>query len=141
MLTTPQAAKTKKARMLLRKGVEVIACASKGGRLVLGDCLSRLSDRGVTNLLVEGGPTVLHAMLKARLVDEVWLFLAPKIIGGRSQAHALLSTPACRNPRSASVQRSGDDLHILVRLTNPRKRKLEVQSSKKPGLRTSNFAL
>ncbi len=142
IFTMPQLLKSKKALQLKHKGVKLVACKTRIGRLDLGDCLARLSDRGVTNLLVEGGPMILHAMLKARLVDEVWVFLAPKIIGGRSQAHALLSTPACRNARSASVERSGDDLHIRLRLTNPRRGKFKVQSSKRPfELRNSNFEL
>lgn len=119
VFTTPQAEKTKKAESLSRKGVEVIACRAKNGRLLAGDCLSRLADREVTNLLVEGGPAILHAMLTVGMTDEVWLFLAPKIIGGRSQAHSLLSTPACGNPRSATVERSGDDLLLRLRLTDP----------------------
>ena len=136
IFTTPRAAKTKKAAGLLGKGVEVIACRAKGGRLVFGDCLSRLAHRGVTNLLVEGGPTVLHAMLKARLVDEVRLFLAPKIIGGRSQGPALLSALARLNPRSATVQRIGDDLHICLRLTDPPLRGVRRSSrARRQGLR------
>jgi len=126
ILTSHQAVNTKKAQQLTRQGVELVTCKTRSGRLVLGDCLSRLAELGVTNLLVEGGPTVLRAMLKARLVDEAWLFLAPKIIGGRSQAHALLSIPAFGNPRSVVVQRSGEDLHIRVRLTDPRRGNYEV---------------
>jgi diaminohydroxyphosphoribosylaminopyrimidine deaminase/5-amino-6-(5-phosphoribosylamino)uracil reductase len=119
VLTTPQALKTKKARMLLRRGVEVIACASKGGRLVLGDCMSRLSDRGVTNLLVEGGPTVLRAMLDARLVDEALAFVAPRLIGGKPQALCLTEVVAYADSRGTTVRRCGDDLLFRLRLTDP----------------------
>jgi diaminohydroxyphosphoribosylaminopyrimidine deaminase/5-amino-6-(5-phosphoribosylamino)uracil reductase len=44
--------------------------------------LEELGQRGVTNLLVEGGGTVLGAFLDAGAVDEVDVFLAPKIEGG-----------------------------------------------------------
>lgn len=119
ILTMPRGVNTPKARQLTGKGVELVVCKSHRGRLVLHDCLSRLADRRVTNLLVEGGPTVLRAMLDARLVDEAWLFLAPKIIGGRSIIHSLLSTAAFDNPQLATVQRSGDDFFIRFRLTGP----------------------
>lgn len=119
ILTAPQAAKTKKARMLLRRGVEVIACASKGGRLVLSNCMSSLSDRGVTNLLVEGGPMVLHAMLKARLVDEAWAFVAPRLIDGETPACSLAMVVAHADSRGTTVRRCGDDLLFRVRLTEP----------------------
>jgi len=141
VLTTPRALNTKKAQQLKRKGVELVVCKTRNGRLVLGDCLSHLSGRGVTNLLVEGGPTVLHALLKARLVDEVWAFVAPKLIGGGPQACSLPNVVAHTDLRAATVERSGNDHFYRLRLTEPRSGKFEVQSSKKPGLRTSNFAL
>ncbi len=37
---------------------------------------------GVRRLLLEGGPSVNHSFLEARLVDELFLTLAPKIVGG-----------------------------------------------------------
>jgi 2,5-diamino-6-(ribosylamino)-4(3H)-pyrimidinone 5'-phosphate reductase len=36
---------------------------------------------GIRSLLLEGGPSVNHSFLKARLVDELFLTLAPKIVG------------------------------------------------------------
>ncbi len=44
--------------------------------------LAELGRRGVTNLLVEGGGTILGAFLDAQSVDEVDVFLAPLIEGG-----------------------------------------------------------
>lgn len=37
---------------------------------------------GVRRLLLEGGPSVNHSFLEAQLVDELFLTLAPKIVGG-----------------------------------------------------------
>lgn len=44
--------------------------------------LHELGRRRHTTLLVEGGPAVLRAFFSARLVDEVWTFIAPRIVGG-----------------------------------------------------------
>ena len=53
------------------------------GELTLTTVLRRLrSDFGVASLLCEGGPTVFGAMLEERLVDELFLTLAPKLVGG-----------------------------------------------------------
>jgi 2,5-diamino-6-(ribosylamino)-4(3H)-pyrimidinone 5'-phosphate reductase len=50
------------------------------------EILKTLADEfGVRRLLVEGGPTVNHSFLKARFVDELFLTLAPKIVGGDSR--------------------------------------------------------
>jgi len=119
ILTTVHAARTRKARTLIRKGVELVVCKARRGRLALGDCLTHLAERDVTNLLVEGGPTVLNAMLNARLVDEVCMFIAPRLIGGECQHRSLAALVASLNPRSATVERSGDDLLFRLRLTDP----------------------
>ena len=142
ILTTAQSLKTRKAQQLKRKGVELVACKARSGRLVLGDCLSHLAERGVTNLLVEGGPTVLRAMLMARLVDEAWAFVAPGFMGGEPQRCCLAKVFADTDPRAATVEPSGHDLLYRLRLTGPRREKFKVQGSKRPfELRTSNFEL
>jgi diaminohydroxyphosphoribosylaminopyrimidine deaminase/5-amino-6-(5-phosphoribosylamino)uracil reductase len=47
----------------------------------LGEELERLAGEGVQSLLLEGGPTLATAFLRARLVDKVLLFVAPTISG------------------------------------------------------------
>lgn len=44
--------------------------------------LAELYARGVKHLMVEGGPTVASAFVKANLVDEFVTYLAPQLIGG-----------------------------------------------------------
>lgn len=56
------------------------------------EALERLAALGVTHVLVEGGPTVSAAFLAADLVDELWLYQAPVILGDGKAAVASLST-------------------------------------------------
>ena len=58
-------------------GAEVIAV---GG---IGDMLSELGNRRFTNLLVEGGAGIHGAFHDADEIDEVRVYLAPKLIGGK----------------------------------------------------------
>jgi diaminohydroxyphosphoribosylaminopyrimidine deaminase / 5-amino-6-(5-phosphoribosylamino)uracil reductase len=62
-------------------GCEVLAFAVDGPVPVI-PLLQELGRRGVTNLLVEGGGTILGAFLDAGCVDEVDVFIAPVIEGG-----------------------------------------------------------
>jgi diaminohydroxyphosphoribosylaminopyrimidine deaminase/5-amino-6-(5-phosphoribosylamino)uracil reductase len=48
----------------------------------LSDFLQELGRRGMTNVLVEGGSHVLGSFFDAGLIDEVDIFIAPKIDGG-----------------------------------------------------------
>ena len=64
-------------------GVEVLRVAASSGGLELAAVLKLLAARGVTRLMVEGGPTLAAALLRADLVDEAVLFHSAKIIGAR----------------------------------------------------------
>ncbi|MGB9920981.1 MAG: bifunctional diaminohydroxyphosphoribosylaminopyrimidine deaminase/5-amino-6-(5-phosphoribosylamino)uracil reductase RibD [Moorellales bacterium] len=70
-------------RALEEAGVEVLAVEGTGSRVDLHQLLVTLGQRGVTSVLVEGGPTVAAAFLEADLVDRLYLFVAPKVVGGR----------------------------------------------------------
>ena len=69
------------ARVLQAIGVEVLHAPAQAGRLDLAAVLRLLADRGITRLMVEGGPTVAASFVAADLVDEAALFHSPKIIG------------------------------------------------------------
>ncbi len=67
---------------LRRAGCEVWAGTSGDANERLGELLDELGRREWTNVLVEGGGALLGAFFDQRLVDEVHVFSAPKIIGG-----------------------------------------------------------
>ncbi len=75
--TPPQSAR----EALQANGVEALDAASNGGRLDLASVLKLLAARGITRLMVEGGPTLASAFLRADLVDEAHLFQSANIIG------------------------------------------------------------
>lgn len=62
------------------EGIDVVRCGN--GKVDLKKLMGILSKRGIKKLLVEGGETVIWEFLKARLVDEVMVYIAPIIIGG-----------------------------------------------------------
>jgi diaminohydroxyphosphoribosylaminopyrimidine deaminase/5-amino-6-(5-phosphoribosylamino)uracil reductase len=57
--------------------------ASDQGRVSLPDLLDELGKRNLTSLLVEGGAEVHAAFLADGLVDKLYAYVAPKLIGGR----------------------------------------------------------
>jgi len=91
LLLTSRAALRKRprhAQRLQQRGVEIIPCRVKNGRIDLTAALRLLGDRQMTNLMVEGGGRTLAAFLDARLADEAHIFIAPKLIGGQSAIQA-----------------------------------------------------
>ncbi len=75
-------------RDLERAGVEVAVVREEGGRVSVPAALEALASRGVTSLMVEGGGEVLGSFLAARLLDQVALFRAPLLLGGRGSRPA-----------------------------------------------------
>ena len=75
---------TKKMRTLESLGVEILECQSNKNHVDINDLMSKLGAMGIDSLLLEGGSTLNAAFLEAGCVDEVWAFIAPKIIGGES---------------------------------------------------------
>lgn len=69
-----------RAELLRKRGVEVVECGDED-KVNLSELLRLLGDRGVAHLLVEGGPELVGAFFRQGLVDEVLLFLAPKVLG------------------------------------------------------------
>jgi 2,5-diamino-6-(ribosylamino)-4(3H)-pyrimidinone 5'-phosphate reductase len=70
----------------LREHASVLrVSASPSGSVNLEETLEALrAERGVELLLVEGGPSLNHALISAHLADELFLTLAPKLLGGGS---------------------------------------------------------
>ncbi len=95
------------------KGVEIVRCRARGGRVDLEDLLHHLAARGVAHLLVEGGAEVHAAFLAARLVDRVLLHVAPKILGGGKDWLGGAGPPRMADAlplRGLTVRRLGEDL-------------------------------
>lgn len=78
-------------------GVEVIECsraqcAPDGIRPEPAMILSELGRRRMTNVLIEGGSELLGTFFERELIDEVHVFVAPKLLGGTGARSALAGT-------------------------------------------------
>lgn len=107
-----------------------IAPVSASGAVSIGTIVSFLHARGFRLVLSEGGPALFGQLLAARVVDEVFLTLAPQL-AGRSDASTRLSlvegaalAPAAPWGRLRSVMRSNDHLFLRYRLSHPRREDL-----------------
>ena len=68
-------------RALTALGVEILRISGTRSRLDLEASLGALAERGITRLMVEGGPIISAAFLAADLVDEAALFRSPNALG------------------------------------------------------------
>jgi len=82
LVLTGRTAPAARLRRIAARGAEVVRLPDVDGRLPWRGVLRALGRRGVMSVLVEGGAAVAAAALRAREVDRLLLFVAPKLIGG-----------------------------------------------------------
>jgi diaminohydroxyphosphoribosylaminopyrimidine deaminase/5-amino-6-(5-phosphoribosylamino)uracil reductase len=84
--------------------------------------LRDLYGRGIRRVLVEGGPTLASAVIAADLADELFVFLAPVLLGGRGLAVADLGVSTLADAKRlgiTSVETLGADLLVVARPLRP----------------------
>jgi diaminohydroxyphosphoribosylaminopyrimidine deaminase/5-amino-6-(5-phosphoribosylamino)uracil reductase len=59
---------------------------AKEGKINIAECMSFLAKQDINNVFVEAGATLMESLFKKSLIDELLLYISPKIIGdtGRS---------------------------------------------------------
>ena len=85
LLVTTDGADPVRLRALEAAGVEHLTVrACDEGRVDLAGLMTELGRRRMTNVLVEGGSALLGSFFDADAIDEIHVFVAPKLIGGAS---------------------------------------------------------
>jgi diaminohydroxyphosphoribosylaminopyrimidine deaminase/5-amino-6-(5-phosphoribosylamino)uracil reductase len=81
------AAEPDRQRSLEARGVEIVRLASATGKVDLKAMLADLGARGINELHVEAGEKLNASFLREGLVDELLLYVAPRLLGrGRGLA-------------------------------------------------------
>ena len=106
---------------LATHGADVIVATGENEPARVASALDQLGNAGVGSILLEGGPHLAGAFLDAGEVDEVRLFLAPLVLGGRAARDPLegegVDTIAdAARALTLDVERIGDDVLVSARL-------------------------
>ncbi len=73
---------SQKIAKLQRAGVEILKVRRVGGRVDLKELLKKLYQIGIDSVLVEGGSEINHSFVENNLINVIYSYIAPKIIGG-----------------------------------------------------------
>ena len=94
-------------------GSVVLVCGE--AEVDLGAAVAALAERGLPQILSEGGPHLLGSLTEADLVDEMCLSLAPLLAGpGAGRITAGPDSPAARRLSLKSVL-AADDGYLFMR--------------------------
>jgi len=103
--------------VLKKKGVTVrFSPRGEDGRLDLLDAMEQLADSGINEVLLETGAELAGGFLQAGLVDEIVVYMAPKLLG--SSARPLFQLPLEAMDEAVelelkSVRKVGQDLRLV----------------------------
>jgi diaminohydroxyphosphoribosylaminopyrimidine deaminase/5-amino-6-(5-phosphoribosylamino)uracil reductase len=116
VLTSEQAPNDRAVALRARR-VEVIRVPIANGALDLKAALETLAGRGITRLMVESGPILAAALLRADLIDEAVLLRSAKTIGpeGIDAFEGLPLEALTRSPKLAEIgaEPVGEDVMML----------------------------
>jgi diaminohydroxyphosphoribosylaminopyrimidine deaminase/5-amino-6-(5-phosphoribosylamino)uracil reductase len=113
---------TKKIAALEKAGAVVSVLPDGNGQVDLNAMLRDLAQCGCNEVLLEAGSTLNGAMLRAGLVDELLLYVAPQLLGdsarGMAQLGELTGLDQRVNLKWRDVRQVGSDLRITVKVEN-----------------------
>ena len=121
ILICSRAAARTRVQALESCGVEVIVASGENETARVQAALDELGARDVQQLLVEGGPHLAGAFLDADEVDELRVFIAPVITGGRQAKPAIggegaATIAAATRSVQTTVEQIDDDVLVTARL-------------------------
>jgi len=124
-----------------KKGAEVLAYDGPGELPDLRVLLDGLGKRGIQQVLVEGGPHVAASFLREGLVDEICVYVAPKVLGGDGTAsigEPMAVLEHVVRLHHVQIKAFGDDVRISGRLENISALE-KVAESEKPAINLQEF--
>ncbi len=98
----------KKEEAFKNKGIEVWRLPLKRNKIDLKALLEKCYEKGISSLLVEGGAKIHGSFLEENLVDEIFYFVGPVIIGDKKGIMAIEREPLARLNEALFLK----DLHV-----------------------------
>jgi diaminohydroxyphosphoribosylaminopyrimidine deaminase/5-amino-6-(5-phosphoribosylamino)uracil reductase len=110
---------SQKATALEAAGADILCLPDSKGKVDLNALLSRLTQKGINEVMTEAGPGLNGALLAAGLVDEWVQYLAPCLLGSNARPLFELAEPATMQDRLnwklADQRMIGSDLRLTWR--------------------------
>lgn len=110
----------RKINKLKEAGVQIINVEKLNGRINLKQLLLKLYDMGIDSVLVEGGSEINYGFVENRLINAVYSYVAPKLVGG-SRAKTPIGGDGIQNLnealnlRNENVKFLGDNILLEYR--------------------------
>ena len=108
-------------RKNLAAKANILEVKERAGQINLRDALKKLARLDISNIIVEGGGTLIGSLFDERLVDKILFFISPKIIGGKDAVSSVMGNGVKRvdqaiKLRDLKVRRFGEELLVTAKV-------------------------
>lgn len=116
-LATTKKASKKKIKAFQKKGIHVLIDPKSKSQIRLKWLFKEFAKHGITSILIEGGAQVIGSALKERLIDKMYVYIAPKIIGDHKALSSINGVQASTLSNAVrlqdlNVQKIGNDISL-----------------------------
>jgi diaminohydroxyphosphoribosylaminopyrimidine deaminase/5-amino-6-(5-phosphoribosylamino)uracil reductase len=112
LVLTCASAKSARARVLQRAGVEVVQLPARAGKPDLSRAMAYLGKREIVSVLLEAGPILSSAAIAAGVADKIRVFIAPKLSGFVDGPGPFVGLASARTLRDVTLAQFGQDIAV-----------------------------
>ncbi len=104
-------------RKILAQKAKILEVKEKAGQINLKSMMKKLAQLEITNILAEGGGTLIGSLFDEGLVDKILFFVSPKIIGGKEAIGSVMGEGIARIDKAIKLnavrlRRLGEDFLV-----------------------------
>ena len=119
--TTDKANKDKILKLQAQDGDVIVVDKDENDKVDIEKLLDILGQQNICSILVEGGATLNGSFVAKKLVDKVYFFIAPKIIGGKEAktpvaGTGILNLQEALSLKDIQIEKLEEDILIIGRV-------------------------
>jgi diaminohydroxyphosphoribosylaminopyrimidine deaminase/5-amino-6-(5-phosphoribosylamino)uracil reductase len=91
-------------RKILAAKARILEVKEKAGQINLKGMMRKLAQLEITNILVEGGGTLIGTLFDEGFIDKIMFFVSPKIIGGKEAISSVMGKGVSRVDKAVKLK-------------------------------------
>lgn len=117
IIATTKYADKARLKFLKDHNIDFIICPDKENKVDLKSLFKELAKRNISSILIEGGAKIIGSALKEHLVDKMYFYIAPKIVGDQQALSSIdglniKNVNKCINFKDMEVKLIGKDIMV-----------------------------
>jgi diaminohydroxyphosphoribosylaminopyrimidine deaminase/5-amino-6-(5-phosphoribosylamino)uracil reductase len=91
--------------LFMKKGINILVCPQHRGQIDLKWLFKELAKREITSILIEGGAHIIGSALREKLIDKMYIYIAPKIMGDQKALSSIVGLQTAKIGQVTRLQK------------------------------------